>query len=183
MQTVCEAACISELHFESTTSELGIFFWFNLTNSFVVMMRKWLWQIGWQIRWPKYHHWVGLASESLCFPQNVTVPTTEVIVTPLCQLFSVWLASFHSEGKLIPQPLGMASWRLWPVGYGRNDITSLPGMACQDHDTFAYGPLEHWLFPLALYLIAICGRPKLHGEATHIEFTGQLTACVDCQPS
>lgn len=36
---------------------------------------------------------------------------------------------------------------------------------------------------LALYLIAICRRPKLHGEATCTECTVQLTACVDSQPS
>lgn len=65
------------------------------------------------------------------------------------------------------------------MGYCRNNITSVPGTACQGHDTFAYGPLEHLVFPLALYLIAICGRPKLLREAMHTEFTNQLTACVD----
>lgn len=32
VQTVCEVACISELHFESITSELGIFFVIQLNQ-------------------------------------------------------------------------------------------------------------------------------------------------------
>lgn len=42
------------------------------------------------------------------------------------------------------------------------------------HDIFPYSSWK--LFPLALYLTTICGRPKLHGEAAYTVCIVQLTA-------
>lgn len=96
---------------------------------------------------------VGWASERLPFPQPVIVPKMDVMVPA-------------------PSPS--------PHMLSARDMHPSLQRELYFH-SFADGCLEHLFFSLAPYLTAVCGWPKLHGEATWSECTEQWTAWVDFQ--